>query len=226
MKTMSKKCNFIFGALLGGAVIAAYWRLARPWMRRWGAQDDEVELDLPGDDLVPAERLRMTHAITITAPPDPIWPWLVQIGQGRGGFYSYEWLENLLGLDIHNADQVLPEYQDLQVGDMIPFASDGSGIPAVIVEPYKALVLHYDTRESESLFSLPEKTGSYFNINWGFYLLPLDQDRTRLVERWLVDWSLDLKNTLFMGLMEPGAFLMEQKMLREIKKRAERRILS
>src|SRR5690349_17821010 len=95
----------IAGALaLGGYAIAAAF--ARQWHERWGATDDEVAMPLPGDDLM--EYASANHAITIDAPPDAVWPWLVQIGQDRGGFYSYTWLENSILAHIHNAEEVHP----------------------------------------------------------------------------------------------------------------------
>jgi hypothetical protein len=84
----------------------AYWFGLRPWHIRWGATDDELARPLPGDEIVPRPRKWSTRAITIDAPAEVVWPWLVQIGQGRGGLYSYDWLENLAGCDIHSADRV------------------------------------------------------------------------------------------------------------------------
>ena len=97
-------------------------------LRRWGATTAELQRPLPGDDLVPHSRAGYTQAITIRAPVAAVWPWLVQIGQGRGGFYSYEGLENLVGCDIHNAERVLPEFQILASGDLLrPEAAQGQG---------------------------------------------------------------------------------------------------
>ena len=100
----------ILGLLLAAVgAIASYVLLIRPWHLRWGSSDEETEMKLPGDDLVQEAKLQATHAVTILAPPSQVWPWLIQIGQGRGGFYSYDWIENMMGLDIHNADNILPE---------------------------------------------------------------------------------------------------------------------
>src|SRR5690606_9492474 len=93
---------------------------------RHGATDAELERPLPGDHLVAEPKLGYTRAITIGAPVDDVWPWLVQIGQGRGGFYSYDTLENLVCCGIHSADRVLPEYQRLAVGNIIGVGGDGS----------------------------------------------------------------------------------------------------
>lgn len=168
---------------------------------------------------MPTPRINATHAITIRASAAEVWPWLVQIGQGRGGFYSYEWIENMMGLDIRNANRIIPEFQHLQVGDAIPFTPDGFSVPVAIIEPEHALVLHGDTRTGNVPNALAP-LGGYVNVTWGFYLCERADGATRMVERWRVDWSP--QNMLFYRLlMEPGAFVMEQRMLRGIKERAE-----
>ncbi|MEM8532269.1 MAG: hypothetical protein AAGF95_15595 [Chloroflexota bacterium] len=123
--------------VLGGTLAAsAYWLLLRPWYLHWGATDIDCERRLPGDDLIPRPYTQSTRAITIAASARDIWPWIVQIGQERGGFYSYDWLENLIGLDIHSADRIRPELQHLQVGDLIRFAPDGGpGMLVAALEP-------------------------------------------------------------------------------------------
>ena len=95
---------------------AAYPVPLRRWYLTWGATPDEVAAELPGDDLLPDPDLLSTRAIGIAAPPSSVWPWLVQMGSGRGGAYTYDWIEKLLGLDMHSVDEVLPQYQDLAVG--------------------------------------------------------------------------------------------------------------
>ncbi len=218
-KTISK--SLAVGLALGSAAMAAYVQHVRPWMLRWGATDDEILRALPGDDLVPYPKLNATHAITIDAPVTEVWPWLVQIGQGRGGFYSYDWLENAMGLEIHNADRILPEFQDLKVGDKVPLSPDGFGIPVAILKPCRALVLHGDSRLDPN--AIPElRPGDFVSASWGWLLEQVDERRTRLVERWRADWNPSPQNTVFMrALLEPGAFLMERKMLLGIKERAE-----
>src|SRR5262245_2575048 len=105
-------------AILGGILLAVvtYVVLVRPWHMSWGTTKEERRGSLPGDDLVPQPISQATHAITICAPAAEVWPWLVQMGQGRGGFYSYDWLENLFGCNIQNAGQIIPQWQDLKVG--------------------------------------------------------------------------------------------------------------
>jgi hypothetical protein len=208
-------------AATGAALVTAYSLVARPWHLRWGSHDDEIEQVYPGDELISEPKLNATHAVTIHASTSQVWPWLVQIGQGRGGFYSYDWIENLMGLDIHNTSRILPEHQSLQVGDQIPLAANNFGIPVAILEPEKALVLHGDTRLDPS--AIPTMNpGDFLGVTWAWYLTPIDANTTRLVERWRSDWNASPQNWLYMRVfLEPSAFVMERKMLLGIKQRAE-----
>ena len=118
------------GVAAAGAVATAgpagYVLFFQRWCLTWGARDDEVAAQLPGDELLPDAGLVTTRAVTIDAPPEAIWPWLVQMGSGRGGAYSYDWIENLLGLNMHSANEILPRYQHIAVGDELPM---GPGRP-------------------------------------------------------------------------------------------------
>ena len=100
------------GTALAAVALAGYWR-ARRWFLTWGTVPSEQSAVLPGDELLVAPAMTTTRAITIDAPPEAVWPWLAQMGQGRGGFYSYDWLENVFGLGIHNADRIEPDWQEL-----------------------------------------------------------------------------------------------------------------
>ncbi|HZM88123.1 MAG TPA: hypothetical protein VFF31_16485 [Blastocatellia bacterium] len=187
-----------------GAVLAAYALLVRPWHLRWGATDDELQQRLPGDEVVPYSKHEATHAITINATVAEVWPWLTQIGQTRGGFYSYTGLENLVGCEMHNADRVVPEWQDLRVGDVVWLHPKAPPLPVIIVEPFKAIVL-----------------GDNFGT-WGLFLKAIDGKTTRLRvrTRWdrkpgILDWVSKYI------LLEPSHFIMERKMMLGIKQRAE-----
>src|SRR5688572_17802308 len=107
-------------SLLVAIAGAVYHPLLLPWMTTWGATATEVGMVLPGDELAPQPTYQSTRAVTIAAPPERIWPWLVQIGQDRGGFYSYDWMANLVGAGIHNADRIVPEWQHRVHGDFVP----------------------------------------------------------------------------------------------------------
>jgi hypothetical protein len=210
----------------GAAALGGYVLVVRPWHRRWGASDEEVERALPGDDLVPEADFETTRAITIDAGPDEVWPWLVQIGQGRGGFYSYDLLENAMGLDIQSTGQILPQYQSLRVGDTVPVEPEGSGFAVAALEPNRYLLLEIPTEgdtEMDRVFREADAASS-----WLFLLEELESDQTRLVVRWRARWRLGANAMSFLiGVMlDPVEFAMEQKMMRGIKERAERRASS
>lgn len=216
--------NLIMALTGAAAAAAAYALVIRPWMLSWGATLDETDSLLPGDELLLEPKINATHAITIRAPAKMVWPWLVQLGQGRGGFYSYDWIENMMRLDIHTSDRILPEYQTLKVGEKIPFAPNDFGVPVVILEPERALVLHADTRQEGPDSTIKMRPGDYLAVSWGFYLLNREDGSTRMVTRMKVDWNPNPANNLLYRLfLEPGSFLMERKMLLTIKNKAEAR---
>ena len=191
--------------LTAGAVSAAYPLLLRKRCLTWGATRDEITADIPGDDLMPRPDLVSTRAITIAAPPSAIWPWLVQMGSGRGGAYTYDWIENLFGLDMHSADEILPEFQHLRIGDVLPVGPNGPGLRLEVMEPERVLAF----RSVDG------------NWVWQFALYPCG-DLTRLVSRnRITTRTLALPHRLAYVLMEPGSLLMERKMLFGIKARAE-----
>jgi hypothetical protein len=186
----------------------------RPWYRKWGATEAEVKMSLPGDDLVPHPKLETTRAITIQAPAAEIWPWLVQLGQGRGGLYSYEWLENLIGCDMRNADRILPEHQDLKVGDKVRLGPEGYPYFDVAgIEPGRTLILCGDMPSEQTI------TTTWI---WLFYLTPLDEKSTRLIIRSRLVYEPTLGNFLSWRVFtDPISFVMERKTLQGIKVRAE-----
>ncbi len=191
-----------------------YQARLRPRLLAWGASALESKQSLPGDDLVPDDELLLqtTRSITIQARPSEIWPWLVQIGQGRGGFYSYDWLENLFQMDIHNAQEILPQYQDLKVGEVVPFWK-GVGVSVRDMQKDSHLVM------AGSMQPGAESTGG----SWAFLLQPLDHRNTRLTIRTRVgifppEWLSRLFSLL---LLEPAHYVMERRMLMGIRERAE-----
>jgi hypothetical protein len=210
---------------VAGAVYMAAAILLRPLflprLRRWGATDQEVGRSLPGDDLVPQSRAGYTQAITVRAPVAAIWPWLLQIGQGRGGFYSYEALENLVGCDIHNADRILPEFQELQVGDGVRLHPEVPAIPVVVLEPQQTLLLH----GSEQIGQKPDRateTTEYFATTWLFYVEALADENTRLISRYRLGYTPRFGNDLaYRGFVEPISAVMQRKMLLGIKAQVE-----
>ena len=195
-----------------GAVATAY-AVAYPTVLRgrcltWGATPEEAARTMPGDDLLAGPDIVSTRAITVEAPPDAIWPWLAQMGSGRGGAYTYDWIENLFGLGMHSVDEVLPEFQAIAIGDSIPLKPGGPELRVEVVEPGRALaVRHADG-----------------NWIWSFGLYPTpDGAATRLVSRnRIATWDLTLPaRVMYRYLMEPSSLVMERKMLLGIRSRAE-----
>ena len=188
---------------------ALYWFPLRRWFGRWGTTPDELARGMTGDPLIVNPTNSATHAITIDAPPDHVWPWLVQIGYQRGGLYSYDWLDRLFGiLDRPSANRVLPEFQHLAVGDKI-FLGPGEEekLTVAALEPYRALVLSYSEHGFEWV--------------WQFGLYPCEKNRTRLVSRGTERVPNTVGTWFFMRVMEPAAFVMTRRMLLGVKERAE-----
>ncbi len=210
-------------AFLTAVAVVIYVRFFRPWYRHWGATGEEVEQPMPGDEEVAQANYQSTRAITIKARAAEIWPWLVQIGQGRGGFYTYTWLENLIGLRISNVDQVLAEFQHLKVGDIIPVEPGGSGYRVASIEPNQLLVLVIRATDSGVMGTVMNQGNGA--STWVFMLRELDSEYTRLIARWRMRWNPTFKTpvlVLIRLLLAPIEFVMERKMLLGIKKRAER----
>ena len=212
-----------FGEGIAGAFIIAFAIITpflRRWRTRWGAVEKEFNGSFPGDDIIPNPKWQYTQAITIAVPPEKVWPWLIQIGQSRGGFYSYEALENLVGCNIHNADMIVPKYQHLEVGDNV-LLHPKVPYPVALVEPGRAIVLYVDTRKAAPLVP-GSKLGDYFESTWLFFIKASDRNSTRLISRFRIDYNPSIRNKISCGyFVEPISSTMQQKMLRGIKKRAE-----
>jgi hypothetical protein len=197
----------LFTFLVILALTLLYWFPVRRWFRRWGTTDEDLTRVMAGDPVIANPTHSATHALTIDAPPEDIWPWLVQMGYRRGGLYSYDWLDRLFGyLDRPSANRVLPEFQQLSVSDVIPIGR-GQGFPVTAIEPYRALVL--------------SGTNDGFQWVWQFGVYPLNEGRTRLVSRGTQRFANTISTWLFMRVMEPAAFIMTRRMLLGVKQRAE-----
>jgi hypothetical protein len=160
--------------VIAGAAAAFYFRFARQWHLNWGATEQEASGAAAGDELMPHPDIMATRAVEIDAPPSAIWPWLVQMGPGRGGAYTYDWIERRLGIDIHNSDRIIPEFQHLQVGDEIPMP--GYAMRVERLNPERAMVF----RSSNHAWV------------WSFDLRPAD-GHTRLISRNRFDTRLALE---------------------------------
>ncbi len=213
----------LFAAAAGAGVAAAAWSEARPRLMARGATWDEVVRPLPGDDLVANPLYVTTRAITVDAPAAAVWPWLVQLGQDRGGFYTYDWLENVFRLDIHSTDEIRSEWQDPQQ-DVDCIALDPDGVMKMtfaMVHPGRAFVLR-----SGAPGEPPQESGNFFKgeieITWSFVLEPAGPGRTRLLTRTRAAWADTTTARLARGLLlSPAHLVMERGMLRGIKRRAE-----
>ncbi len=206
-------------------IVACYLTIfLKPLRDRWGLSKEEAKRALPGDEIVSQPNMQFTHAIEINAPSEDVWPWIAQMGQGRGGFYSYEALENLTGMNIYNSDKILQEFQNPQIGDLMPF-SPTDAYPLVLSEPGKAMAigLGYDMDENIQLDLESDLPANYFRLTWLWCVEPIDEHRSRFFSRNRIAYTPSFKNKLMFGLfMEPIVFAMDRKMCLGIKKRAEK----
>lgn len=226
-----RKQTTLYGTLadlfVGGAQIALFALgapLLRRWYNRWGATNRETVEHLAGDELVPEPKLGYTRAVSIDAPPEEVWRWLIQFGQGRGGFYSYDALENLVGCKIQSADRILPEYQHLERHDLIRSGPGSRASWEVIdVDPPHHLVLMgadpSTKRAPPVLTRIPES--GYAASTWQWVLRRLPQGGTRLIVRQRLTYSPSQR--VLWRVVEPINFVMERAMLRGIARRAEQR---
>lgn len=214
---------------LGGAGKMAFHILFHPLLRKrdWqGTNLEEQQHVYPGDELVPEPKVAYTHAVEINAPKQDVWPWVAQIGQGRGGFYSYQWLENLVGCRIYNADQVLPAFQDLENTNGIRLHPEMDPLKISHLKVGEYFVLHGATDLSMGAESGQKHTKSknFLNTTWLFHLSEVGETKTRLISRWRADFPNRLGLRIVYGAPLTGsiAHVMDIKMLKGIKKRAER----
>jgi hypothetical protein len=185
----------------GAVALAAYLLWIRPWHLTWGATSQEVARAMPGDEIVKHPTFNATRAITIEAPQEKIWPWLVQVGCRRAGWYSYDWIDNMA---IPSAERILPEFQNLNVGDIVPMSPDGKeGLRVKAIDPNRSMLWEGK------------------NTTWAWRLDKLDQRHTRLVTRVHMHYDLTSPWIIFDLLFDPGDFVMMRKMLLGIKQRSE-----
>jgi hypothetical protein len=216
--------GWLFRLALGAISALTYYTLAvRPWLLRWGATGEETSTPLPGDDLVPQAAYTTTRAVTVRVSAESIWPWLVQLGQGRAGFYTYDRLEQIVGAAIRSADRVVPELQQLAVGDTVLLSPVG-GPKVAALDPGRALVLSQtmDLRTGQSIPPVPPIPWA-MDWTWTFALRPLPDGATRLLVRTRADYRPRAVLTPVMTLLlEPIHFVMERGMLMGIRRHVER----
>ena len=208
----SKRVGRILGVTTGGAATIGFTCLAsyprwRTWCLTWGATKDETAGAMPGDELLTDSDIVSTRAIGIEAPSRAVWPWLAQMGSGRGGVYTYDWIENLFGLHMHSVDVVLPQFQNVAVGDTQTLGKHGPELRVAICDVRRSLVLRSDDE----------------NWVWAFVLEPSGSG-TRLISRNRIatPGASRVTRLVYRYFMEPGSLIMERKMLLGIKQRSER----
>lgn len=206
---MGKQRPLLAGVMAAAGAVGLYRWVVQPRMYNWGATAEEITAVLPGDELVEPGAPRTTRAVTVDAPPEAVWPWLAQIGEDRGGFYSYDWLERLAGAKIHNADSVHTEWQDVNVGDTVwlarRYGQNASQVVAA-VQPGSHLVLM-----SAADFDRVQR-GERALGSWAFYVRP-HNGGTRLLAR-------GTGGTTGITSFDIPHFVMERGMLEGIRERA------
>jgi hypothetical protein len=218
-------------AIVGGSALAV-----RVWKRRWDATPQEVQMLMPGDELIPEASTVETRAISIDAAPEEFWPWLVQMGYGRAGWYSYDKLD-MKGV---SADRITPEWQELNSGDIMPTHAEG-GFKVASLDSARSLVLYMDDRlareqrmAAQSRKAEPMTPGlqlsseflersmpAAFRVSWSFFLKPEGLHRTRLIQRVRLQGSQNTVGMILGPLLGFGVFLMQRKQMLGIKRRAE-----
>lgn len=201
------------------AVIVVYRRWVEPWHQHWGATPEETDAVLPGDDVIAEPATQVTRAISIDAPPEAVWPWLVQMGADRGGFYSYDRLENLFGLGIHSANEIVEPWQRLVEGDVV-YANRArtGGWFVTQIRPNEALVLA--TADLAAGMPLRRDAATHWEFGWAFVLRRTAPGGTRLLVRERVATGNRLTG-LMVAPVGFVSFVMTRPMLRGIASRAE-----
>jgi len=216
MVDMTRWQKWLLGTI---AVVLVDKALLRPWYLRWGATESELRESWPGDELV-KQSGHCTRAITIHAPAQSIWPWIIQVGQDRGGFYSHTWLENLFLAEMRNAERIIPEFQSRRVGDVVWMApkhcyGNKASMTVAQLVPNRAMVL---VQRDE--FEAGVRGERIHGGIWQFLLEPISDSSTRLIMRGAAP---DKTSLLYDLVFDPAHFVMERKMMLGIKERAEGR---
>ena len=222
MRTLKNIWESICGVSLIAALLISPFLRSR--LRRWGSTEEELSRELPGDALIKEVKGWYNHAITINATPANVWPWIMQLGQNKGGFYSYELLENMVGCNIHNADEIVADFQNTVVGDKVPMSPKGAPYIVAAIDHGRAFVLrlrvNLQTQETVNITEpLPDK---YQDSSWLFFLEETVRGGTRLITRSRNDWNQSRTNTFFYGIFGVISVAMDRKMVKGIKKRAEK----
>src|SRR5581483_6166954 len=203
--------------------VGMYALLVRPRMLRWGASDEEVRQPYPGADLIPAGQRGATMAVTIDAPPSRVWPWLVQMGCDRAGWYSWDRLDNG---GVPSAERIHPEWQDLAVGDRLASTPSGRAwFEVAALDPQRFLGLRaaIDLRSGSPFDTAGPRPRFHLDALWGFQLKQLPEGRTRLLVSGYASARPRLLQVLADLLFwEPAHWVMQTRQFANLKRRAER----
>lgn len=220
--------KFLVTGFAGFGAFAAYELLLKPRMFSWGATPEELSRAYPGDELTPDTLGICTRAITIHATPEEVWPWIMQVGQDRAGFYSYSWLENVFGAEMHNTYRLVPEWQHRHVGDDLWLAAPThyggqARLTIARLEPCRAMVLVPHTDGALAIDQEYAPHGS-----WNFILEPVPgadptkpATATRLIMRSIMPEHVTGPERLSRIFFDPAHFVMERRMMLTIKRLAE-----
>jgi hypothetical protein len=202
-------------AIITAAFLTPFLRGAR---NRWGVSESTASSDFPGDEIISQPRWSWTHGIEIDAPPEKVWPWIAQIGAERAGFYSYQWLENLAGCNLQNAETIHDEWA-MKEGGTLRLHPAMPPLRIVSLAPGRWFVAHAGADASARASGKP-----WAETTWLFHLERLDDGRSRFISRFRCIYSDDLAGRLSFGpgLLEPIGFAMDRRMLKGVKERAER----
>jgi hypothetical protein len=215
-KTLRRTPSSKLGMLLDAVTAAPIWAVSpalRPWHMRWGASQAEIAAPMPGDEVVPRAQFNATRAINIEVPPEQVWPWIVQLGYGRAGFYTYDLLDNA---GVPSADRIIEDHQELKVGDRVPMFHETRGLSI-------AYTVDSLTANESMLWVHHPHEGERPDSTWSWQLTALPDGGTRLITRMKQDyrWENPRLAAFNLVLMEFGDFAMERRMLNGIKLRAE-----
>jgi hypothetical protein len=202
------------GLVLSPLIILS-WPVAKRWLGNWGSTAAERARAWPGDELAPAAVDVYTRAIDVSAPAELIWQWVVQFGLGRAGFYSYELIERLVGIPVRNVESLLPDHQDLKVGEEIKLHPEAPGIPVGMIAPGQH-VCFGEPGETTVRTSDPRRS-------WSIYVVPTSPSSARLILRSCIEElrAPTVRKRLGLALEAPIDFAMEQRMLRTVRRLSE-----
>ncbi len=206
----------IEGLIVLGSVLCS-WPLSKRWLNNWGSRPCERRRTWPGDRLTPPDHSAYTRAIRVAAPPETVWPWIVQFGLGRAGFYSYELFERLVGIPVTNVESIDPAFQSIEEGDEIRLHPTAPGIPVAEVQPPKHICFGADPDSGvAAVTSEPARS-------WSIYIERAADSSCRLLLRGCIEPLRERSwvKRLAFALEEPIDFVMEQRMLRTVKRLAE-----